>query len=270
VPNAGTTARADMARGDVTEGARGATFPDMASPDDLHPIRDRGEAARDRFAEARAHMVERQLAARGIHDARVLEAMRTVPRDVFVPEGVRHDSHADRPLPIEAGQTISQPYIVALMVEAAQLGPDDIALEIGAGSGYATAVMSRLARRVIGIERHRVLCELAIERLERLGYDNAEIHCADGSAGWPREAPYAAILVAASGPRVPEPLRRQLTPGGRLVMPVGDSSHVQRLLKVTRAPDDSFREEELCGVAFVPLIGEAGWPDRDGAVGDDG
>ena len=254
----------------MTEGPRGATFPDMASPGDLDPIRDGREAPHDPFAEARTSMVERQLAARGIHDARVLDAMRTVPREVFVPERVRHDAHADRPLPIEAGQTISQPYIVALMVEAAQLGPDDVALEIGAGSGYATAVMSRLARRVVGIERHRVLCELAIERLERLGYDNAAIHCADGSAGWPREAPYDAILVAASGPRVPEPLRRQLAPGGRLVMPVGDSSHVQHLMKVTRAPDDSFREEELCGVAFVPLIGEAGWPDREDAIDDGG
>jgi protein-L-isoaspartate(D-aspartate) O-methyltransferase len=254
----------------------------MARPDIPDPSPDAGDAARapasspddtermdsDRFADARATMVERQLAARGIHDARVLDAMRTVPRDAFVPERVRHDAHADRPLPIEAGQTISQPYIVALMVEAAQLGPHDVALEIGAGSGYAIAVMSRLARRVIGIERHQVLCALAGARLRRLGYGNAEVHCADGSAGWPREAPYDAILVAASGPRVPEPLRRQLAPGGRLVMPVGDSSHVQRLVKVTRGPDDTFREEELCGVAFVPLIGEAGWPDR-GAADDD-
>ena len=249
----------------------------MATPDGPHPgdrdprdghAASAGPEAHDPFAPARAQMVEHQLAARGIHDARVLEAMRTVPREAFVPERLRHDAHADRPLPIEAGQTISPPYIVALMVEAAELHAGDLALEIGAGSGYATAVMSRLARRVIGIERHRVLCDLAAARLHRMGCANAEVHCADGSAGWPSDAPYDAILVAASGPRVPDALRRQLAAGGRLVMPVGDSSHVQRLVKVTRGAGDTFREEELCGVAFVPLIGEAGWPDR-GAAADD-
>jgi protein-L-isoaspartate(D-aspartate) O-methyltransferase len=217
----------------------------------------------------RARMVERQLAARGIADARVLEAMRTVPREAFVPAGVSHDAYVDRPLPIEAGQTISQPYIVALMVEAAQLGPEDRALEIGAGSGYATAVMSRLARQVVGIERHRVLAELAAERLQRLGYANAEVRWADGSTGCPELAPFDAILVAASGPRVPEALRAQLAPGGRLVMPVGSEHFAQRLVKVTRTPDAGFREEELGGVAFVPLIGAEGWPERGRAFGDE-
>jgi protein-L-isoaspartate(D-aspartate) O-methyltransferase len=223
----------------------------------------------DRRAFERARMVERQLAARGIADPRVLEAMRTVPREAFVPASVSHDAYVDRPLPIEAGQTISQPYIVALMLEAAQLGPDDRALEIGAGSGYATALMSRLARQVVGIERHRVLAELAAERLQRLGCTNAEVRWGDGSAGCPELAPFDAILVAASGPRVPEALRAQLAPGGRLVMPVGSEHFAQRLVKVTRTAEGGFREEELGGVAFVPLIGEAGWPDRGRAFGDE-
>ena len=207
-------------------------------------------------------MVERQLAARDIVDPRVLDAMRSVPRECFVPESLRHHAYADRPLPIEAGQTISQPYIVALMIEAAALGPGDRALEVGAGSGYATAVMSRLAREVIGIERHRVLADSAAERLRRLGCRNAEVLCADGSAGCPDRAPFDAILVAASGPRVPEALVAQLAPGGRLVMPVGGEQFAQQLVKVTRRANDELDEEDLGGVAFVPLIGTQGWPDR--------
>jgi protein-L-isoaspartate(D-aspartate) O-methyltransferase len=230
---------------------------------------DEGDAGlpHDRTHE-RDRMVERQLAERGIADPRVLDAMRRVPRDTFVAAGVRADAYADRPLPIEAGQTISQPYIVALMVEAARIGPEDRVLEVGAGSGYATAVMSLLAKHVWAIERHRVLAEIAAERLQRLGYHNTEVRCGDGSAGWPEAAPFDAILVAASGPRVPEALRAQLAPGGRLVLPVGDRHYYQRLLKVSRGHDGSWREEELCGVAFVPLIGEQGWPGRD--ADDDG
>ena len=206
-------------------------------------------------------MVDEQLVARGIADPRVLEAMRAVPREAFVAEWLQHEAYADRPLPIESGQTISQPYIVALMVEAARLAPGDRALEIGAGSGYAAAVMARLAKEVVAIERHPPLAALAAERLRTLGIDNVEVRCADGSAGCPERAPFDAILVAASGPRVPRALIEQLAPGGRVVMPVGARHEFQRLVRVTRLPGGGEREETLCGVAFVPLIGEEGWPD---------
>ncbi|MGH8798348.1 MAG: protein-L-isoaspartate(D-aspartate) O-methyltransferase [Caldimonas sp.] len=206
----------------------------------------------------RDRMVAHQLEARGIGDRRVLAAMRRVPREQFVPADLQREACDDGPLPIGAGQTISQPYIVALMLEAAQIGAADRVLEIGAGSGYAAALMSVLAERVIAIERQPELAERARATLERLGYRNVEIHCADGSAGWPEAAPFDAILVAAGGPRVPEVLRAQLAERGRLVMPVGASHREQRLVKVTRSAD-AYREEDLCGVAFVPLIGTHGW-----------
>jgi protein-L-isoaspartate(D-aspartate) O-methyltransferase len=206
----------------------------------------------------RDRMVARQLEARGIADRRVLDAMRRVSREQFVPADLQREAYDDGPLPIGAGQTISQPYIVALMLETAQIRATDRVLEIGAGSGYAAALMSLLAERVIAIERQPELAERARTTLERLGCRNVEIHCADGSAGWPEAAPFDAILVAAGGPRVPEVLRAQLAEGGRLVMPVGASHLEQRLVKVTRS-DDTYREEDLCGVSFVPLIGTHGW-----------
>jgi protein-L-isoaspartate(D-aspartate) O-methyltransferase len=213
-----------------------------------------------RLADERRRMVETQLAARGIADARVLAAMAAVPREAFVSPHLLSDAYADRPLPIEAGQTISQPYIVALMAEAAALHSADRVLEIGAGSGYAAAVMARLAASVVAIERHPRLAELAAARLKTLGIGNVEVRCADGSAGCPERAPFDAILVAASGPRVPPALLDQLAPGGRVVMPVGERHHVQRLVKVTRLAGGGAREETLCAVAFVPLIGREGWP----------
>jgi protein-L-isoaspartate(D-aspartate) O-methyltransferase len=213
-----------------------------------------------RLADARQRMVEMQLAARGITDARVLAAMGAVPREAFVSPYLRADAYADRPLPIEAGQTISQPYIVALMAEAAGLHPGDRVLEVGAGSGYAAAVMGRLAATVVAIERHPQLADLAAARMRALGVDNVEVRCGDGSAGCPERAPFDAILVAASGPRVPPALLGQLAPGGRVVMPVGERYEVQRLVKVTRLAGGGEREETLCGVAFVPLIGREGWP----------
>ena len=231
----------------------------MATRDALGGARDASDARDDARAQARARMVDEQLAARGITDARVLEAMRSVPREAFVAASLKADAYADRPLPIEAGQTISQPYIVALMVEAAQLRPQDRALEIGAGSGYASAVMGRLAKEVVAIERHAVLAGLAAQRLRELGVDNVEVRCADGSEGCPDRAPFDAILVAASGPRVPRVLVEQLAPGGRLVMPVGARHEVQQLVKVTRLAGGGERQETLCGVAFVPLIGREGW-----------
>ena len=210
-------------------------------------------------AAARARMVERQIAGRGIEDQRLLEAMRTVPREEFVPEHVREFAFEDSPLPIEAEQTISQPYIVAMMIEAAGVKPGDRVLEIGAGSGYAAAVMSRVADEVFAIERHHELSELATSRMERLGYGNVTIIHGDGTKGLPSEAPFDAIIAAASGPGVPRELTSQLAVGGRLVMPVGAPHSVQQLVKVTRLGEDEYRTEDLGGVRFVPLIGEHGF-----------
>jgi protein-L-isoaspartate(D-aspartate) O-methyltransferase len=210
------------------------------------------------LVKARARMVGRQLRRRGIVDERVLAAFAEVPREAFMPAALRHLAYADRALPIECGQTISQPYVVALMVEAAELGQDDLVLEIGAGSGYAAAVMSRVARRVLTIERHEALAESAKRRLAELGYDNIEVRAGDGTLGWPERAPFDAIICAASGPRVPEPWRRQLAIGGRLVMPRGDVHETQELVRLTREDEDRFTETRLGAVMFVPLIGAEG------------
>jgi protein-L-isoaspartate(D-aspartate) O-methyltransferase len=211
------------------------------------------------FAARREAMVAEQIAARGIGGRRLLAAMREVPREAFVPGHLAAYAYEDSPLPIEAEQTISQPYIVALMIEAARIGSADIVLEIGAGSGYAAAVMGRIADRVIAIERHAELAALAAGRMARLGYDNVRILHADGSGGLPGEAPFQAILVAASGSHVPEPLKRQLAIGGALVMPIGEPGSVQSLVKVTRTREEEFRREDLGAVRFVPLIGAQGW-----------
>ena len=206
----------------------------------------------------RAKMVRDQIAGRGIHDPRVLDAMRSVPREAFVPERLAEFAYEDGPLPIEAGQTISQPYIVALMIEAAKIDHDDRVLEIGAGSGYAAAVMSRIGRRVHAIDRHAELADLARGRMARLGYDNVVIRTADGTSGWPENAPFDVIMVAAGGPEVPQPLCRQLAIGGRLIIPVGDVDQ-QSLIRVTRWGDEDYRREDLGPVRFVPLIGAHGW-----------
>ncbi len=207
---------------------------------------------------ARARMVERQIAARGIRDPRVLQAMREVPREAFVAEGHEPSAFRDEPLPIGQGQTISQPYIVALMAEAARLAPGDRVLEVGAGSGYAAAVLGRLADHVVAIERHGALAQAAQDRLHRLGIANVEIVEGDGTLGWPPAAPFDAVVVSAGGPRVPEALRDQLAPGGRLVIPVGPEGGPQDLLRVTRV-GKGYAEESLGLVRFVPLIGDQGW-----------
>jgi protein-L-isoaspartate(D-aspartate) O-methyltransferase len=215
------------------------------------------------FAALREEMVERQIARRGIVNRRILDAFRAVPREAFVPEDVRDFAYEDGPLPIEAEQTISQPYIVALMIDAAGLAPGDKVLEIGAGSGYAAAVMSRIADEVVAIERQPALARLARERMVRLGYRNVRIVEGDGSIGLPEEAPFEAILAAASGSHVPDALRRQLSTGGVLVMPLGAPDSVQKLVKVTRKGPDDFEEENLGPVRFVPLIGREGWAARE-------
>jgi len=206
-------------------------------------------------------MVERQLRQRGIVDPGILAAFRAVPREAFVDAQHAHLAYGDHPLPIAAGQTISQPYIVALMIEAARVGPGTKVLEVGSGSGYAAAVVSRIAAGVIGIERQAELVALSRQRLRRLGYDNVEIVEGDGSRGWVAEAPYDAILAAASGSHLPQPLIAQLAPGGFLVMPVGRPGDVQRLVKLTKYPDGRLERSDLGAVRFVPLIGEEGWND---------
>jgi protein-L-isoaspartate(D-aspartate) O-methyltransferase len=213
------------------------------------------------FASEREAMVERQLEGRGITDRYILDAFREVPREQFIGRDYAHLAYGDHPLPIEAGQTISQPYIVALMIQAAAIKPGDTVLEVGAGSGYAAAVISRIADKVVGMERQHDLVDAARERLSRLGYDNVEIVEGDGTRGRPEEAPFDAILAAASGSHVPAPLVEQLAPGGRLVMPVGDPGWVQELIKVTKQEGGILRQENLGGVRFVPLIGEEGWKD---------
>ena len=211
------------------------------------------------FVALREDMVRRQIEGRGIRSPHLLAALREVPREAFVPAHLAGHAYEDSPLPIEADQTISQPYIVALMIEAAEVAPGDRVLEIGAGSGYAAAVIGRIAREVIAVERHGELAALAAGRMERLGYDNVRIVHGDGSRGLPEEAPFEAILAAASGSHVPDVLKRQLSVGGALVMPIGEPGAVQSLVKVTRSGEDRYETEDLGAVRFVPLIGAEGW-----------
>lgn len=207
-------------------------------------------------------MVRRQIAGRGVTDRRVLVAMEKVPREAFLPEAMQEFAYEDAPLPIEEGQTISQPYIVARMIEAADIGAGDRVLEIGAGSGYAAAVLGELAARVFTIERHPALADLARARLGQLGYVNVEVRTGDGTLGWVEEAPFDAIIATAGGPRVPEAWRAQLAVEGRLVMPVGETPTHQRLVRLTRTGPETWHEEEIEEVRFVPLIGQQGWPEE--------
>jgi protein-L-isoaspartate(D-aspartate) O-methyltransferase len=211
------------------------------------------------YSAEREAMVERQLRRRGIGEQHILEAFRAVPREAFISDEYAHLAYGDHPLPIEAGQTISQPYIVALTIQAADIERGDKVLEVGAGSGYAAAVISRIADKVVAIERQHDLVVVARERLERLGYDNVETVEGDGTKGCPDHAPFDAIVAAASGSHVPKALLAQLAPGGRIVMPVGSPGGIQELIKVTKQEDGTLSQESLGGVRFVPLIGEEGW-----------
>lgn len=214
------------------------------------------------FEHARHRMVDTHIARRGVTNHRVLDAMRRVPREAFVDEGFEEFAYEDSPLPISHGQTISQPFIVAWMMEAAEVEPTDTMLEVGTGSGYAAAVMSLVGRKVFTMERHSVLAERAKERLDRLGVKNVEIRVGDGSKGWPEKAPFDAIIVAAAGPDVPRALKEQLEIGGRLVIPVERVRNSQRLIRITRISANRYEEEDLGGVMFVPLVGEHGWMDE--------
>lgn len=204
-------------------------------------------------------MVRDHLHRRGVRDDLVLNAMKTVPREEFVPDEMRHFAYQDSPLPIGRGQTISQPFIVAKMVERLELGPEDKVLEIGAGSGYGAAILSRVAKTVYTVERHESLAVRAREKLKALGYDNVHVIVNDGSLGWPDAAPYDGIVATAGAPRVPRSLKEQLAIGGRMVLPVGSLPEQQILIRLRKLDENQFSEETLEAVRFVPLVGAEGW-----------
>ncbi len=203
-------------------------------------------------------MVRQQIARRGIADRSVLDAMRAVPRERFVPPRMAGCAYSDCALPIGEGQTITQPYVVALMAEALELAPTDRVLEVGTGSGYAAAVLGRIAAVVYTVERHATLAKDAHARLAQLGCENVRVRHGDGTAGWDEHAPFDAIAVAAAGPQVPAALREQLGVGGRLVIPVGPADGTQRLVRERRSAHSAFQRDELAMVRFVPLVGRAG------------
>jgi protein-L-isoaspartate(D-aspartate) O-methyltransferase len=209
----------------------------------------------------RARMVEQQLRRRDIVDPLVLQAFARVPREEFVPLDAVEHAYADGPLPIGFGQTISQPYVVAMTVQALDLAGHERVLEIGTGSGYAAAILGAMVREVETVERIEELARSAAQRLERLGFHNVHVHHADGSLGWPAGAPYEAICVAAGAPAPPPSLLDQLAIGGRLVLPRGGADH-QRLVRIVRRGERTFAEEDLGDVRFVPLVGVEGWPER--------
>lgn len=216
----------------------------------------------DPYQDARLRLVRRELVSRGVDDERVLEAMASVRREKFLPPHMSEFAYADGPLPIGSGQTISQPFIVAIMAMAAELDSRDRVLEVGAGSGYGAAVLSLIAGEVWTIERHAALADTAADRLRTEGFDNVHVVVGDGTLGAPEHAPFDAIVVTASGPEVPAALREQLVDGGRLVLPVGPPGGAQSLLRIRRHGHD-WETEDLGAVRFVPLIGAQGWPQRD-------
>lgn len=211
----------------------------------------------DEFVALRLEMIEMQIRKRGVTAPRILEAMAAVPRHEFVPEQFRAEAYADKPLPIGEGQTISQPFMVAAMTDALELGGNEHVLEIGAGSGYQSAVLSRLVRDVITVESRTSLALAAQERLTRLGYANVHVHNGDGSAGFPEAAPYDAVLVTAGAPEIPTVFVNQLREGGRLVIPVGDQEN--QMLVQAKLQGGKLKRRTLLGCRFVPLLGRYGW-----------
>ena len=203
-------------------------------------------------------MVRTQLVGRGMNDQRVLDAMSRVPREEFVAPELQYLAYGDHPVPIEGGQTVSQPYTVAFMIEAAQIAATDKVLEIGTGSGYGAAVLSLLADEVHTIERISLLAERSRERLQRLGYANVHVHEADGTLGLAQQAPFDAIIVTAGARKLPNPFKAQLRDGGRIVIPIGETRNGQSMYRFTKQ-NNELRSENLGGFAFVPLVGKHGW-----------
>ncbi len=212
----------------------------------------------DEYQIPRERMIERLREHYKIRDEKVLEVMRKLPRHLFVPEALKAQAYKDNALPIAANQTISQPFIVARMTELLELNRSSRVLEIGAGSGYQTGILAALAKQVYAVERIPALAQEASARLEKFGCENFVLQCADGTKGWENYAPFDGILVAAGGPIVPEPLLRQLSLGGRLVIPIGEDPKTQNLIRITRTAK-GFHREDFGACAFVPLIGEHGW-----------
>jgi protein-L-isoaspartate(D-aspartate) O-methyltransferase len=211
------------------------------------------------FKHERDQMVNDQLIPMGIKDAAVLEAMRTVPHERFVDEVDQDIAYIDGPLGIGQGQTISQPYIVALMAELLELTPEKTVLEIGTGSGYAAAVLSLIAGEVYTVERHAALAKQAEARFQSLGYDNIHVKIGDGTLGWERYAPYDAILLSAAARQVPQALKAQLVIGGVMVLPLGTGRIEQWLVKMTKTDEETYATRHICPVRFVPIIGKGGW-----------
>ncbi len=214
------------------------------------------------FSLDRSRMVREQIERRGIKHEGVLAAMRKIPRHLFVPKDYQSEAYSDRPLPIGSGQTISQPYIVALMTELLQPTPLDTVLEIGAGSGYQAAILSQLVAQVHTIDRHAELVKQAQSVTEQLGITNIQFHVGDGSLGLPEYAPYDAILITAAAPSIPSPLLAQLKERGRLILPVGARSH-QTLERWIKTPEGTFEKDQNIPVSFVPLVGEHGWTESE-------
>lgn len=207
---------------------------------------------------ARRRMVEQQIIARGVVDQRVIDTMLAIPRHLFVEAGLQSHAYGDASLPIGEKQTISQPYMVAVMTAALELQGDERILEIGTGSGYQTAILSKLVKRIYSVERIAVLAGRARKILDQLQLSNINIKIGDGTIGWENQAPFSGILVAAGSPDVPQKYLDQLDIGGRLVLPVGDQKQ-QVLVRITRTEKDHFEQEQMMGCRFVPLIGEQGW-----------
>ena len=208
----------------------------------------------------RAHMVKTQIAARNVHDPQVLAAMSCVPRELFIPESLRHFAYEDGPLPIGEGQTISQPYIVALMTQAAMVNKDSVVLDIGTGSGYAAAIFSKIVKKVYTIERISALAERARSLFEKLNYANIETRVGDGTLGWTEKGPFDAIVVTAGAPVIPETLLTQIKDNGCIIIPVG-AALGQELVRLRKLSCSRYSREVLDHVRFVPLIGQEGWKD---------